>query len=482
MIVPTPRRLDHGPNPGVPLGARLAVGHDAALGPEAYVLDTTGGAGEGEAGDTSDDGSPSGAPRVMLRAGGPAGEAYGRASLAQLARHAVDGRYPAVRVSDAPRFAHRGLMLDVARHVHPVATILEAIDLMASLKLNVLHLHLTDDQGWRIETPSRPRLTQVGALTQVGGGGGGYLTQADYRAIQDHARAAHVLVIPEIDLPGHVNAALVAYPELAPAGVTPEPYEGIEVGFSGLDAANPETERFLEDVLGDLAAATDGPYLHLGGDECLAMSDADYLALVALAARIVTAHGKRVVGWHEIGRSPQLPPGTLGQYWNFVTPRTADADEHGIDHAGRAASIVAQGGRLVMSPGDAVYLDHKYDDHTALGLVWDNGPTTLRDSYAWDPTLVVPGVGEDAIAGVEATCFTETIVTREDLFRMLLPRLAAVAEVAWSPRPDAARDVADLERRLPVLALAWREAGLPYERLDGVAWQAEPGDPAGPAV
>jgi len=301
---------------------------------------------------------------------------------------------PATSVADQPRFAYRGAMLDVARHFFPVDDVLRFIDAIALLKLNVLHLHLTDDQGWRLEIESWPELTGIGASTSVGDAGGGFYSKADYRRIVAYAAERFVTVVPEIDLPGHTNAALSAYPELNCDGVAPPPYEGIEVGFSSLCAA-PEraeaTDRFLADVTREVAELTPGPWLHLGGDESHSTSAEDYLDLVRRMTQAGAATGKTVIGWHEMGASRELPPGAIGQYWSFVEPEG--------DAIALTRSFIELGGRVILSPADVAYLDMTYADDPQtplgrpLGQDWAKGPTTLEEAYLWEPTAIIPGVG-----------------------------------------------------------------------------------------
>ncbi|MBN8881306.1 MAG: family 20 glycosylhydrolase [Salana multivorans] len=454
-LVPAPRHLTRVADaPGAPVAGDIVVELDPAIGAECYELTTA-------------------ADTVLVRAGDDAGVLRARATLAQLALAADDGRYPAVRIVDGPRFAYRGFMLDVARHFHPPRTICEILDLMAELKLNHLHLHLSDDQGWRLAIDGRPELTGIGASTQCQGGagpdGGGYLTREDYRRIQDHAASLAITVVPEIDVPGHTNAVLVSYPELAVDGVTPVPYEGAEVGFSQLDAANEETYRFWTEVVSQLAADTDGPYLHLGGDEALEMTERDFLTFLERAFAIVAATGKTPVAWHEAGRSDAIPAGAVGQYWNFVRPRTASEDRFGIDHADCAGGFPRQGGRLILSPSDAVYLDHR-EAEGLPGVAWAAGPTPLRASYEWEPSAVLPDVPDDAILGVEAALWTEYLGTREELLELMLPRLAAVAELAWSPAPHTPRRIEDIAPRLAELGRDWQRRGLPFTRSTEVDW------------
>lgn len=432
-IIPRPASLTVHAGPGCRADAAAETRRDDSLGAEGYRLSTRG-------------------ERPIVTAGGDAGAQYARASLAQLVADDA-GRLPAVEIGDRPRFAWRGAMLDVARRFHPVATVLALVDELAALKLNRLHLHLTDDQGWRIEIPGLPRLTEIGASTQVGGGpvaAPGYYTRADWDRIVAHAASRHIVVVPEIDLPGHTNAALTAYPDLAPTGVAPVPYEGIEVGFSTLDTrANAAVDRFVATVVDAVAAMTPGPWLHLGGDECLATPEAEFVDFIARATRLGHAAGKTIIGWHEMGRCRSLPPGTLGQYWNLTTPEPG--------HAERLRSFVEQGGKAIMSPADVAYLDMKRTDDDPLGLVWADGPTTLADAYGWDPADIVDGLDEDDLLGVEAPMFTETIGTLDEIRQMAFPRLAALAEVAWTPRRR--RVFKDFRRRLAASPWAAEEAG-----------------------
>ncbi len=364
-------------------------------------------------------------------------------------------------ISDHPRFAYRGAMLDVARHFFGVDDVKRFIDAIALLKFNVLHLHLTDDQGWRLEIDGWPRLTEHGGSTQVGGGSGGFYTQQDYREIVSHAASRYITVVPEIDIPGHTNAALSSYPELAGDGSAPALYEGIEVGFSSLGIDNERTYDFLADVLGQVAALTPGPWIHIGGDEALSTTEEDYLRFIERASALAAETGKTIIGWHEMGRSTALPPGTIGEYWSFTTPE-ADAAE-------LSRAFAENAGKLIMAPADVAYLDMKYDAASPLGLEWAKGPTSVEDSYGWDPAEIVPGIGDDRILGVEAPLWTETIATMDDVERMAFPRIAAIAEIAWSPRRK--RDFAEFAERLAAFGMRLDALGIAFHRTPNVPWR-----------
>jgi hexosaminidase len=394
---------DLGVPPGpIPVSLELAWDGETGTGPaEAYELTVT-------------------AAGVTVRAGEPVGLFRGAQTLLQLAG-AGSGGVPGVYIRDHPRLAYRGLMLDVARHFFGVADVKRMIDHAARYKLNHLHLHLTDDQGWRIAIDAWPRLTSHGGRTEVGDGPGGWYTKDDYREIVAYARERFITVVPEIDLPGHTNAALASYPELA-GGSTVERYTGTEVGFSALRPDLEVTYTFLDQVLGELAALTPGPYLHIGGDEVETLDADAYATIVNRAQEIVAGHGKIAIGWHEIAGA-KLASTSVVQFWRS----TPEAPE--------VVTAAAQGNRVIMSPADRAYLDMSYDEASPLGLSWA-GYIGVRRAYEWDPLAHLPGLDPAAVLGVEAALWTETAASVADLEYLALPRLAAIAEVAWSGRGD----------------------------------------------
>jgi hexosaminidase len=403
---------------------------------------------------------------VRLEAGTAEGLFRGVQTLRQLLPPSVEAptvqrgpwTVPGVQVEDAPRFAWRGTMLDVARHFLTVRQVERFVDLAALYKINVLHLHLTDDQGWRIAIDRWPRLASYGGSTEVGGGKGGYYTQADYTRIVRYAAARYVTVVPEIDGPGHTNAALASYARLNCDGKAPPLYTGTDVGFSSWCIAKPVTYELLDDVLGRLARLTPGPYLHVGGDEAHRTTAADYATYIGRIGSIVTGHGKKTAGWNEIGAG-RLPPGSVAQYWN-----TATGSESGTRTVREA---VAQGAKVVMSPANHAYLDMKYDENTRLGTDWA-GFVEVRDAYDWDPASLVGGVAEKDVLGVEAPLWTETVVTDRDVDYMTFPRLPAVAEIGWSPR--AARTWCDFRSRLAAQGPRWSALSVNYYRSPQVPW------------
>lgn len=395
---------------------------------------------------------------IQIIAAAPAGLFYAVQTLRQLlppSSAAGEVTLPGGQIVDYPRYAWRGAMLDVARHFFGVEDIKRYIDLLAMYKLNRLHLHLADDQGWRIDIESWPQLAEVGGSTSVNNDGGGYYTQAEYRELVAYAAEHFITIVPEIDLPGHTNAALASYAELNCDGVARPPYTGTEVGFSSLCIDKELTYRFLDDVLGELAQLTPGPYLHIGGDEAHVTPPEDYRRFMERVQPIVARHGKQVVGWEELGQA-RLLPGTLVQQWNTDPARVA-----------HTLQAVAQGAQVIMSPAARAYLDMKYTPDTPLGLQWA-GLVEVHDSYDWDPASFVTGVSERDIAGVEAPMWAETLRTIGEVEFMAFPRLPGIAEIGWSPRDG--RSWQEYRTRLANHAAYWEAQGIRYYRSPQVDW------------
>ena len=218
-----------------------------------------------------------------------------------------------------------------------------------------------------------------------------------------------------------------------------------------------------------MAALTPGPYLHIGGDEALITDAAGFRRFISRASALVAGHGKIPVGWHEMGRCQELPQGTVGQYWDYLTPRGTSVPE--------TLSFVRQGGAIIMSPSDVTYLDMVYEKGDPIGYDWADGPTSLRSAFEWDPARIVPGLGDAHIRGVEAPLWTEGVATIQEVEEMVFPRLAALAEVAWSPAPADtepvrnARDFEEFAPRLAQLAEHWDAAGTNFRRTPDVPWR-----------
>ncbi len=399
---------------------------------------------------------------IKLNASSPAGIFYSVQTLRQLFHPAVvkdsvqkgTWQLSAVTIKDYPEFSMRGSMLDVARHFFEVADVKRYIDHLAYYKMNTLHLHLSDDQGWRIEIKKWPRLTEYGSTTQVGGGKGGFYTQEQYKDLVQYAAERFITIIPEIDMPGHTNAALASYPELNCNEKDKEPklYTGIEVGFSTLCTRNEKVYQFVDDVLGELSAMTPGPYLHIGGDESHATKKEDYIPFVNRVQGIVKKYGKQVIGWDEIALST-LQSNSIAQYW-------ADS--------ANSTNAVKQGARIIMSPATRTYMDMQYDSTTRLGLHWA-AYIEVDKAYDWNPATLVKGIERKDIVGVIAPLWTETIINIKDIEYMIFPRLPGYAEIAWSPATGRSWD--EYKARLGNHAPYMKARGIDYYPSKLVTWK-----------
>ena len=356
-------------------------------------------------------------------------------------------------IRDYPMYEYRGAMLDVARHFFQVDDVKRYIDLIAYYKLNHLHLHLSDDQGWRIEIKSWPKLAEYGGSTQVGGEGGGHYTQEEYTDLVQYAQDRFITIVPEIDMPGHTNAALTSYPELNCSGKAAELYTGIEVGFSTLCTDSEVTYQFVDDVIGELATLTPGPYIHIGGDESHATPMEDYIPFVNRAQEIVLKHGKQVFGCDEIANA-ELVDNAVVQYW-------AEAEN--------ATKAIEQGGKVIMSPATKTYLDMQYDSTTELGLHWA-AYIEVDSAYIWEPTKMVAGVDREHILGIEAPLWSETVTNMDEIEYMAFPRLIGIAEIAWTSPVD--RQWEDYRTRLGQHAPYLKALEIDYYASDLVDWKS----------
>ncbi|MET9510480.1 beta-N-acetylhexosaminidase [Streptomyces flavidovirens] len=450
---------------------------------------------------------------VLIEGGSAAGVFWGAQTLRQLLgpdafrRAPIDPTrqwsVPMVAIEDKPRFAWRGLMLDVSRHFMPKDGVLRYLDLLAAHKLNVFHFHLTDDQGWRIEIKRHPKLTETGAWRARTKWGhlasdlwteaphGGYYTQDDIREIVAYAAERHITVVPEIDIPGHAQAAIAAYPELGNTDVITATSTPLSVWDTwGINpnvlAPTDNTLRFFEGVFEEVLALFPSAFIHIGGDE--APKD-QWRQSPAAQARIkefdladeeelqswfirhfdtwLTERGRRLIGWDEILEGG-LAPGAAVSSWR--------------GYAGGIAAAKA-GHDVVMCPKQQVYLDYRQDggpdEPMPIGYV-----RTLEDVYRFEP--VPPELTpEEArhILGTQANVWTEVMENQSRVDYQTFPRLAAFAEVAWADLPaPAERDFAGFEERmrahyerLDALGVGYRPPGGP------LPWQKRPapdGDPA----
>ncbi len=432
---------------------------DAAHGPEGYRLSI----------------SPDG---ITVRAAEAAGLFYGMQTLRQLlpvsaeagppVRPTFRTTVPALEIRDAPRFAYRGMHLDVGRHFFPTAFIKRYIDLLALYKFNTFHWHLTEDQGWRIEIKQYPKLTSVGAYraeTMIGAFRdqprqydgqryGGFYTQDEVREVVAYARDRHITIIPEIEMPGHSKAALSAYPELA---CTPGPFEAATLWgiFEDIYCPKEETFTFLENVLTEVMALFPSEYIHIGGDEApkkrwkeseVAQEVirreglADEHALQSYFIRRIEAflnrNGRKLIGWDEIIEGGLSPTATVMYWRSWAT--------EGQPNPAKVA--VQQGNPVIMTPNNTLYFDH-YQAAPETEPLAIGGLTPLEEVYEYEP---IPSDFTEAearrVLGAQGNVWTEYMETPEKVEYMVFPRLLALSEVVWSPR--TARDWDSFQLRL----------------------------------
>ena len=363
--------------------------------------------------------------------------------------------FPTGEISDNPVYEYRGMMMDVARHFFTVEEVKRMIDYLAFYKLNYLHLHLSDDQGWRIEIKSWPKLTEIGGSTEVGGGPGGFYTQEEYKDIVAYAADRFITIVPEIDMPGHTNAALASYAELNCDGKATELYTGTRVGFSTLCTDMELTYEFLDDVIREISAITPGPYFHIGGDESHVTPMEDYIPFIERVQEIVKKHGKISVGWDEIANA-ELLEGNIAQWW-------ASADN--------AAKALDQGAKLLISPANKAYLDMQYDSASRFGLHWA-AYIPVDSGYLWAPDQLIPEIKRENILGIEAPLWSETISELTEAEYLLFPRLPGYAEIGWTPNEQ--RDWEGYKPRLKAHGKLWEDMGIDYFRSKKIEWD-DPG-------
>ncbi len=425
----------------------IAFRHQSGFGPEAYGLEVT-------------------PQRITVSASSAAGLFYGTVTLWQLLPSGENtGQIPAQTIRDAPKYVWRGLMLDSARHYQSPAFIRSMIDWMAWHKLNVLHWHLTDDQGWRLQIRKYPRLTSVGAwrVDPDGTRYGGFYTQDEVRDIVRFAAARHVQIVPEIDMPGHATAAIAAYPSLGAAGDGAPSVSANWGVHTRLFNLEPHTFDFLEDVLAEVIELFPSPVIHIGGDEAVKDewnaspavqahmrrlgihgSDALQAYFTQRMGRYVAAHGRRIIGWDEI-LQPGLQKDAIVMSW------------HGV--SGAHAAAVA-GNDTVLAALPTLYFDNRQSTLAAeptgrLNVV------SLEDVYRFEPRdATLNRAQQHRVLGIQANLWTEHIQTEQRLQWMALPRAAALAEVGWSaPQRRGWPDF--LERLVPMFA-RYRAFGLNY--------------------
>ena len=437
----------------------LSLAGDSSLAREEYVLDVT-------------------RRGIELRGGSVSAVLYGLQSLRQLAFE-NRGTIPVVRIHDKPFFAYRGAMLDVCRHFSPIGEVKRFIDILALHKLNVFHWHLTDDQGWRIEIRRYPALTQTGSVrrgTVVGDHRtsseytdepyGGYYTQDEIREVVAYAAKRHIAVIPEIEMPGHATAALAAYPELA-CGHGPKSFE-TSGRWGVLDdvfcPGKEQTFEFLEGMLDEVLELFPSKLIHIGGDECprvrwkecpdcrARMEDEGiedeaglqtYLTL--RIGRHLEAKGRRLIGWDEI-LDGELAPGAVVMSWRGT--------RGGIAAARRRHEVI-------MTPSTYLYFDKKATDSYDEPVSLSSSLLPLEKIYGYDPDEGIAPEDRRYLLGVQANLWTEFIRTEGRASFQLLPRIYALAEIAWSPvERKSWREFSEV--RLPAHLARIDASGEPY--------------------
>ena len=395
---------------------------------------------------------------VLIEASDPRGLFYGAQTLRQLAA----GRtLTEVDINDAPRFRWRGLLIDLGRHFFGKPTLFKIMDEMAAYKLNVLHLHLTDDPGWRIEIPGYPKLTQNGVKAD---GTHEYFSAADIREIVAYAAARHISIVPEIEMPSHAGAVAAAYPELYNGG-------------GALDPAKPETYAFIRAVVGEVARLFPAPYIHFGGDEVAddawaKAKDVEQLKtrfgltttkdveayFVRNVVKIIEAAGKKPMAWDEQAEAGASSDVVI-EWWRKGRPDVL-------------STAAQRGSELVMSPVDRAYFDY-HQGPGEPGAPWEGnegGPTSIAKILAWEPVPSDFTPAESShVLGIEAAVWTEFIETERYLEFMTFPRLLAFSEVAWSP--NGSHDDKEFEQRLEPHIEALRARGINARRGEWDAYE-----------
>jgi hexosaminidase len=357
---------------------------------------------------------------------------------------------PVVTITDYPRYVYRGLMLDIARHYETPSAVEQLIEQAAAYKINTLHLHLSDDQGFRIVINGFPNLTTIGGQGSVGTGGrtmdpGGFWTQADYQAVVADATAHFMTVAPEIDSPGHNNAIIMSeYNDTANTLLNGHPQDincsaknppvwdySTAVGYSAMCPASTNTWAIYTAIIDQLAAMSPGSYYDIGGDEVPTslLTQSQYASFVNQEAGIVQGQGKTVMGWADIaGTGTNLAGPSVAEYWNPASGSATGTIT--------ATEAVQKGMKVVMAPASHAYFDQRYKSRVppTLGMTWAcKKGCDVDQFYNWDPGSYVTGVTDANVIGAEGTIFSETTVNLSDVDYMVFPRLLALAEITWSP-------------------------------------------------
>ena len=409
--------------------------------------------------------------QVIIEAGAPVGIFYGVQTLRQMlladieSEELVSGTawtIPCAQIADEPEYGLRSMMLDVTRHFFTVDQVKRQLDMLSQYKINTLHMHMSDDQGWRLEIKgemygeSLDKLRTIGAQTSCNTNGikAGQYTQEEFKEIVAYANERYIQIIPEFDMPSHAWAALVSLNFLNSTedGRPPangydntRPYEGWDVGFNSLECRNEKTYEFIDEVFRQVSEISPSKYIHIGGDEAHVTSHDDYVYFMNRVTEIAKKYGKTPIGWQNYDTAVEDPEGTVTQFWSTGNAKF----EEGINY--------------VVSPADHAYMDMKYDSDCPYGLEWATH-NPVDDSYNWDPTDYG---SKDQIVGVETCLFTETIATDEALDFMIYPRVLGHAEIGWTAKGDRSWD--EYKTRLATHDERLELQGIGYKR-DAMIW------------
>lgn len=441
------------------------------LGTEGYKIDTT----------TSD---------VTITVYHPAGAFRAIQTLRQLLPASIEKstvsenvawEIPTSNISDKPEYEYRGVMMDVSRHFFTVDEVKRHIDNLAQYKINKLHMHLSDDQGWRLEIKGSmygeelSKLNTIGAQTStsINGIKPGQYSQEDFKEIVAYAAERYVEIIPEFDMPGHSWAALVSLGFLNSSEDgkphsgnydNTKPYEGIDVGFSTFECRNEKTYEFIDEVFKQVAQISPSKYIHVGGDEAHSTSSEDFKYFMNRVSDIAKKYGKIPYGWQDYDKVVEDKEGTVTQFWSTGNAKMKD----GINY--------------ILSPADRAYMDMKYDSDSKYGLQWA-GYNSIEDTYTWDLTNYGP---KERIIGIEAPLWAETIATTEAIDYMAFPKVLSHSEIGWTPKEKRSWD--EYKQRLISHGERLTNQGIkfnkhesvwetPYEPVEG-QWNMDEGDGA----
>lgn len=404
---------------------------------------------------------------------------------------------PAATINDYPRFAYRGMMLDVSRHFFPVDSVKTYLDILALHNQNTFHWHLSDDQGWRIEIKKYPELAEIGGQLPNNGRKGGYYTQEEFKDLVNYANERFITIIPEVDIPGHTAAIFAAYPDFKNAVKFKTNVNIPGQAFNALDVDDPKAMQFTEDVIAELAALAPGNYIHIGGDEAIGLPHDKFVRFINKTREIVLKNGKKMVGWQETARA-DISEGDVIQHWIYLKQKNEDSSKKKDNIPAEYKEIMAlfaefmkeapkdpglgisKKAKVILSPSGYVYLDHKYLEPSAdstqnaeqerLGMAAYE-KQTIQEMYDWDPMTFNPTVEnpQKDVAGIEAAIWCETITNFRDLQFLLMPRLAGVAEKGWSKVENTHWD--EYKVRLGAQAPLWEKADWNYFKSSLVDWK-----------